>query len=290
MQEWPDQIFHNKGESLEIERITSADLQVRAPEMDETVIVLQRNAKDDRRENSEDIGALEKEAAEQARKKAKEIFDGIFGRLSEKERKTLDVMIVASDAVLTTPSGIKNNHKRAVETAEQIISGLRESMEEFDILENQFLNSSATQDGGTIEVSELKDLSMMEESPEFVDFLKNKYGTGAEFWDAYEADLEKETRLQMKAEGPDDIARRVNYALSVQAQIAHEYHMANPGRRLIIWAVSHYDSISPFIKKNIAGMDMKSYLPVDQGAGISINIDNQGKATCVIQEKEIGLN
>ncbi|MDZ4385528.1 MAG: hypothetical protein U0944_03885, partial [Candidatus Moranbacteria bacterium] len=67
-------------------------------------------------------------------------------------------------------------------------------------------------------------------------------------------------------------------------------HRANPGRRLIIWTVSHYDSISPFIKKNIAEMDMKSYLPVDQGAGISINIDNQGKATCVIQEKEIGLN
>ncbi|MFA7209240.1 MAG: hypothetical protein WC120_03055 [Parcubacteria group bacterium] len=290
MNEWPNQIFHNEGGKVEIERITSADLHPKMPEIGGSTIVLQRNAKDDRRKDSPDMGALEVGAAEQVRVNAKEFFNKIFGGLNEEERKMIDVMVIASDSTLSTPDGIKNKHQRAVETAGQVMTGLRESMSEFFIADGQLLNNSAAQNGGAIEVSELRDLMILEESPEFTQFLIDKYGTGVEFWDAYESDSERETRVEMGAEGPDGIADRVNYALSLQAQIADEYHKANPDRRLIIWAVSHYDSISPFIKRHIAGIDMKKYLPVDQGAGISIGIDKRGKASCEIQGKELSLN
>ncbi|HLD30937.1 MAG TPA: hypothetical protein VJB41_01940 [Patescibacteria group bacterium] len=273
-----------------IERITRESIKPRISEVGGTIIILQRNAKDDRRLDSEDIGALEAEAAEQTFLHAREFFDKIFEGMDDKERETIDVMIIAGDTTLITPDGIKSYHKRAVETASQVIAGLKESMAKFSLREQQLLNTAASPDGGVIEVSELRDLLMLEKSPEFVKFLIDKYGTGVKFWDAYESDAERETRLQMGAEGPDEIADRVNYALSLHAQIAEEYHQANPGRRLIVWAVSHYDSISPFIKKYIVGMEMSSYLPVDQGAGITISIDKTGKATTTIQDQELILN
>jgi len=282
--------FHYEGEPVKIEKIEVKDIQPKIPELGGTTIVLQRNAKDDRRLNSTDIGALEVEAAEQVKFSAKVFFDKIFEGLTEKERLSVDVMIVASDTTLITPGGIISPHKRAVETADRVIVGLKESMSGFSLSEQQFLNSSATQDGGVIEVSELRDLLMVRESPEFMAFLVEKYGSGMEFWDAYENDTEKETRLKMGAEGPEEIADRVNHALSLQTQIAREYHLANPSRRLIIWAVSHYDSISPFIKKHVTGTDLKKYLPVDQGAGITIEINKDGAASCDLREQKIKLN
>jgi len=50
--------------------------------------------------------------------------------------------------------------------------------------------------------------------------------------------------------------------------------------------VSHYDTISPFVKK-MTGMDTKKdYLPVDYGAGISLKIDKMGKITSKIKGQE----
>lgn len=285
-----ESFFHYEGRTMEIGKIEAKDIQAKIPELGETTLVLQRNAKDDRRLDSADIGALEAGAAEQARLQAKDFFGKIFDGLTEDERKSVDIMVVASDTTLITPSGIVSPHKRAVETADQVISGLRESMKNFSIAEQQFLNNSATQDGGAVEVSGLRDLKMVNESPDFMAFLVKKYGSGAEFWDAYESDVEKETRLKMGAEGPEEIADRVNYALSLQMQIAREYHKANPGRRLIVWAVSHYDSMSPFIKKHVTNIDLKTYLPVDQGAGITIKVDKNSKAACELHNQKIKLN
>lgn len=265
-----------------LERICIEDLRPVVPQQGETVMVLQRNAKDDRTDTSGDYGSLVPEAAQQAREHACRFFRDIFEGLSEEERATIDVMVLASDAALITPSGKNSHHKRGVETAEVVMEGLKAAMKEFSLPEEQILNQ-----GRTVEVSELRDLRMLEETPKFVQFLVEKYGTGRGFWVAYETDAEKETRIRMGAEGPEEIAERVSYALSVREQIAREYHKAHPGRRLIMWAVSHYDAISPFVKRNIAGMDMSAYLGVDHGAGISLHIDAQGKGTCEIQGNKI---
>lgn len=279
--------FHYKGETVPIEKIETADIRPDVPELGGSTIILQRNAKDDRRPGSPDFGALDEKAAELARIQAKEFFEKIFSSLTGEERGTIDIMVVASDATLVTPY-TKAIHKRAVETGVQVLSGLTEAMQNASVAEQQLLNNSANH-GSVVEVSELKDLLMMEESPDFVEFLRSKYGTGVEFWNAYENDVEKETRLKMKAEGPDDIADRVNYALSLQAQIAREYHEANPGRRLIIWAISHYDSISPFAKKHVTNTDLNTYLPIEQGGGITIAIDKDGGATCTLKDKKLVL-
>ena len=117
----------------------------------------------------------------------------------------------------------------------------------------------------------MNDLHMLKDSPEFVEFLKNKYGTGHEFWKAYEDDSERKTREAMGAEGPDDIAKRVGEYMGVLANAMEQYHKQHPDRRVIVWVESHYDAISPFIK-HAAGMDNTDYLSVDNGAGVVVKL------------------
>lgn len=285
MREKGSLFFEREGEPIKIERITSRDIEPRLPAPNETVMVLQRNAKD-MREPGNDFGALEKEAVEKTRAEAKLFFERLFSELPEDERETIDVMIVASDATLLTPDGQLCEHRRAVETAEIIIQALKESMKQFNIPEDSFLNITGS-NGEPIAVSELRDLLMFEESPEFVKYMTEKYGTGKEFWVAYETDAEKEKRIEMGVEGLKEIADRVNYALTVRARIAAEHHKTNPGRRLVIWNVSHYDAISPFIKEHIAGVDVTDYLPVEHSGGITIQIDDKGQPHATIKNQEV---
>lgn len=275
-----------EGEPIKLEKITSQDIEPILPAPNETVMILQRNARDIR-EPGDDFGALEKEAIVKTRAEAKRFFDSLFTQLPEDERGKISVMVVASDATLRMPDGKLCKHRRAIETAEIIIQALKESMEQFNVPESSFLNSRSSH-GDPIAVSELRDLLMFEESPEFVKFMTDKYGTGKEFWVAYETDAEKDKRIEMGVEGPKEIADRVNYALTVRARIAQEYHKTNPNRRLVIWNVSHYDSISPFIREYIAGgIDVTGHLPVKHGGGITLRIDDKGQPHATIQNRTV---
>jgi len=285
MREKESFFFEREGEPLSIERITVRDIQPTLPAQNETVMVLQRNAKDIR-EAGDEFGALDKKAVETTHAEARQFFDTLFAELEEEERDTISIMVVASDATLLIPNGQPCEHRRAIETADIIIQALKESMVQFNVPESSFLNSDSS-NGEPIAVSELRDLLMFEESPEFVKYMTDKYGTGKEFWIAYETDAEKETRIAMGVEGPKEIADRVNYALTVRARIASEYHKANPDTRLVVWNVSHYDSISPFIKEHIVGVDVTGYLPVEHSGGITLQIDDKGQPHATIQNQKV---
>ena len=289
----------NHGEIIdakpEIEVIEVNEIEPIVPEQDGTVLVLQRNAKDDREEGSATFGAILPEQAGATKNSAKDHFNAIFAELGPDEARNLDVMVLAGDATLTMETGQTSEHKRAVETAQLVIAGVLESFEENGIGRNQFLNAHEEEsDARAFEVTELKDLKMMEESPEFVRYLVDKHGTGKEFWVTYEADLEKEKRLEMGVEGPEDIANRVNHFMSILAQTAEHHHKSNPGRRLVIWADSHYDSISPYVKQHIAGREgedfLNAYCPIDYGAGVSITIDKDKNATTKLGNETIKLD
>ena len=109
---------------------------------------------------------------------------------------------------------------------------------------------------------------------------------GKEFWIAFEEDIEKEKRIEMGAEGPDEIADRLKQVVSILSRYARMYHKNNPGRRLVIWAATHYDTISPFVKRGIFGVGKEVPLGVDYGAGISIGIDSAGNLTTRIDGQE----
>jgi hypothetical protein len=118
------------------------------------------------------------------------------------------------------------------------------------------------------------------DTPAYVDHLRQKYGaeegagtgisTGA--WAAHEMDSEKEIREETGAEGVYTMLDRTKQGISVLARYAAAFHEANPDKRLIIWATSHYDTISPLVK-DATNTEFSEYLPVDYGAGVVMNIE-----------------
>lgn len=266
------------------------DIRPEIPESGGTIMVLQRNARDDRSDpkDIEKFGTLIPEAAERVKEQARDFFDKILKRLNEGERGKVRVLVVASDASLIMPTGDKSPHMRAVETANKVIEGVKDSFDGNSVDRDQLLNESASSEKGPVKMSGLVDLRMFEQSPEFVAYMTEKYGPNKDFWIAYEEDAEHEKRIELGVEGPSEIADRVRTALAALLQsIAKEYHDKNPDTLLYVWAVSHYDSISPFIKECVYKKDpAKTYVPVESGAGITIKIDRENKtAETIIGER-----
>ncbi|MFA6461828.1 MAG: hypothetical protein WCV90_06190 [Candidatus Woesearchaeota archaeon] len=272
-----------------IKRLEVSDLLPEVPKLGETLIVLQRNAKDIRDPYQPDNGPLDVGAIESTLAQADMFFDKIFSSLSSSDKSTVDIMVMASDAVLSTPEGMRSGRKRAVDTAQLVIDSIRKVFQRQGVSNRQLLNNTLRMGGGPIEVSELRDLSILEQSPAFVDLLRKRYGTGIGFWDAYENDVEKKIRKKMGAEGPEEIADRVYHALSIWGQISKQHHLKYPNRRLIIWAVSHYDTISPFIKKYVLKMRKQIYLPVAHGGGVILMINQRGKIDCLLRNRRLAV-
>ncbi|OGE31667.1 hypothetical protein A2631_00780 [Candidatus Daviesbacteria bacterium RIFCSPHIGHO2_01_FULL_44_29] len=284
--------FEAQKSQPKVERVTITDLRPVTPERGGSVLVLQRNAKDkDNRKlpkDSPDFGKLDAGEPEATQAQSKEFFDQIFAELTPEERSTVDILIVGADTTLNMPDGRTSPHKRGFDTAEHVLTGVQDAMKEFSVAQAQLLNKL----GKPIELTSgrLKDLKMMEDSPEFVQFLVNKYGSGQEFWNAYESDVEKETRTRMKAEGPVEIADRVGQYMGTLDNAMKLYHQSHPGRRAIVWAVSHYDSISPFLKQKVTGQPLEDYLPVDNRGGVVFNIKPSGESSTQVQGQSYQVN
>lgn len=278
-----------------VKKITVEDLQseIITPKSGETLIMLMRNGKDKENRklptNSPDFGSLDPGENEKIQSETTTNFDKIFQSLSEEEKKTVDILIVAGNTELLMPDKRASKHKRAVETGDQMILGIQESMKKNNISEKQLLNLSATEDGGPVQVSVLKDLKLIEDSPEYTQFLIDKYGDGLDFWNAYEDDRHRDIRLQMQAEGPSEIANRIHSFMSIINIASTEYHKTHPGRRLIVGMIGHYDCISPYLKEHVVGMPTDAYLPIDYRAGIAIKVGVNGVASTNIQGQTYNL-
>jgi len=227
------------------------------------------------------MGALVPESAQALRLHTEIALKQALESVQEDDRKQVDFLVIGADTKLETPiPEIRSEHKRAVETAELILDAIQATMKEYQLDLSQLLNKT----GRPIELSSgrLRDLRMFEDCPKFVSFLKEKYGTGIEFWEAYEDDLEKETREKMGAEGPDEIARRTHDYLRVVTNAMKSYHSLHPGRRVMVWVEGHYDNLSPYLKQ-ATGMKRTDYLPIDHGAVVAIHVARDQKVTAQIQ-------
>lgn len=277
-----------------VEKITPADIKPIIPQDNGSVFILQRNAKDkaNRKFPAESplFGALDAGEAEATTAQSKDLFNQIFKDLPPEERAKIDILVVAGNASLRMPDGKNSPHKRSVETAEHILTGINASMAEYGVDASQLLNKS----GKPIELSSLTDLKMWDESPEYVDFLKAKYGYTQEnpqpFWEAYEDDVHKDVREQMGAEGPDDIADRVGGYMGTLTHAMKLYHERHPGRKVVVLANSQYDSISPVIKKYVSGQSMKDYVPVDYLGGVAFNVDPNGQMSANVKGQEYSVS
>jgi len=241
----------------------------------ETEIVLQRHGRYIRDRENPNVGSLTPEAIQVETESADRYFTELMDGLSHEELSSTYFLFVASDTVY---AGGGMRSYETVSIAQRVAETL---LAERDVSTDNILNNSHDlhAKGAPRPMATLREPKMFEKSPDFVQFLSDKYGDlGKDFWVAFEEDREEETRKALGAEGPDEIADRMKMATRALSYYAAQFHRAHPGRRLVVWAGTHYDTISPFIKRDVLQQAKSAEVFVGHGGGVTIALDAQMQA------------
>lgn len=255
--------------------IDRSDIRAHAIGVGETELVLQRHGKYIRDVEDPNAGSLTPEAFDLEHQTAKNYFESFLEQTPAEERNNVHVLFVASD------TAYQGRGQRSYETALIAEEAAKEVFEDRGIPVDNIINIEGRLKGGggPRPMANLREPQMFSQSPEFVELLRTKYGdVDKNFWIAFEEDVEHEQREEMGAEGPDQIADRMAFSVRVLARYASEYHAANPGVRLIVVGGTHYDTISPYVKRDVLHMGKEQPVLVDYGGGITVDIDRQGNA------------
>lgn len=274
--------------------ITREDLQPMYIRPGETEIVLQRHGRYERSSESPNVGSLTPEAQQSEMSEAVSFFRKQLVDIAPQDRDKVDILVVGSD------TSYKGGGKRSTETGNIVLEAARQVLAECGLSEHQIINirdeNILRGNNGEIRPTPLiREPKLFDGSPkseEFRQYLEEKYGGNTEygveskFFIAFEGDWEKEKRLELGVEGPEEMADRMQREVNVLARYSRLYHKANPGRRLILWAATHYDTISPFVKLKVIGQGLEDYLGVDYGAGVAIKLDKSGEGVTKLSGKE----
>lgn len=278
-----DQFAKPEGRGQFPTKIERGDLRPYPIRPGETEIVLQRHGKYIREKDDPKVGSLTPEAVEAEKKAATDFLEAFLSQFPAEERSAVALLIVSSDTQYL------DGGKRSYETAELVQESAEEVFQKQGIPTENIVNTAheLKGEGGPRVMPRLREPNFFNDSPDFLGYMMQKYGgINLAFWEAFEKDVEKETREKMGAEGPDDIADRMSFTVRALKRYSDLYHGANPGRRLIIWAATHYDTISPFVKRDVFGVSKDETLMVDYGAGVSLRVDTAGAMTTEIAGKE----
>ncbi len=265
--------------------------QVVAPEIPrqgwDTLIVLQRHGQYDNRrplntgnlaEEEKIYGRLTEEGKAEAKKRTDERIQAILSQSLEKT----DFLI------LNSPTYWLDNEQlgqRARETAEIIAAEVVDNLQSHGLPPEQLLNNSGKFKGDVSRPDNRLGEALMFQIPEFVGALREKYGgQGTEFWENFNRDTHKELRENLGAEGPIEIADRLNESINVVARFARLYHGLNPDRKLVVWMVTHGDGLVPYVQRALGVPEEDFSAGYDEGIGIAI--DSGGNATVNIRRKE----
>lgn len=263
-------------------KIEKSDIKPGGIAQGETEIILQRHGAYIRDREDPNVGSLSEETAALEKGAATKYFESFLAQLPESERDKVDVLVVASDTQYFGAG------RRSYQTATLAQSAAQEVFAKAGLPAENVINTTGRMygDGGPKPMPRLREPNMLNESPDFLDFMLKEYGgINLDFWVAFEEDRHKAVREKMHAEGPDDIADRTAFTTRALARYGQMYHHENPDRRLIIWAATHYDTISPFVKRDIFEVGKEEQLLVDYGAGIVIDVDTEGNGTTEIDGK-----
>jgi hypothetical protein len=275
-----------------IEKIEKKDIHAPRLNIGSSAIVFQRHEKYERNPESDIAGSLIPDVIDEAKARDKEFFDDL---LSEDDGSDTMVLFVSSDTQYA------NNGYRSMETAQIAQDAAVEAMEELGIDPSiniiNFNPDFKTDRFDATNQSVRPDKNIREpqifESMDYVKYLKTKYGSddalSPQAWGIHEMDGEKEKREEFGAESVYDMADRTKKSLSILGRYAKVFHAHNPDKKLIIWAASHYDTISPFVKQSTnTGFDQ--YVPVDYGAGIVIELAKDKEPSFEAQGKRVVVN
>lgn len=278
-----------KISNASLDKIESGLIEEMKPiEKGETRIILQRHEKFDRDRESVVAGHLTEEGVDDGHVDSARRVENLIEQTPESERDELYFLVLSSDSVFIKGA-------RSLETAEIVTEELSKSLEKYNVNPDNILNNSHKYSGskkGEPRITpNLREPGIFEEPLDFLKFMKDKYPDMKDFWVAYETDVEKDKRKELGAEGPEEMADRINKFMGVLNRYSSAFHKSNPNSRLVIWNTSHYDTISPWFKKYVMHESATGkYLPVEYGAGVSISINNEkGEAKTLFNGKEVDL-
>jgi len=276
-------------------KITSRDIILPLPDKGETIVILQRNAEDYQgRINQKDlsnetalIGDLLPESITNSYDCAKVTLTDFLDRLSVEDRNQVDFLIIASDPRL----GVRNiEHKeslRTINTAKEVLRAVKDIIKKYGLSEEQLINSTATPDCSVVEISEIKEEKTFVDYPELMEFVERKSTeTGEDWWNIYEKDLYFEERENLRIEGADSIRKRMYQFMSFVGG-GTNYHKSNPNRRLVFWAITHFDTITPYLQGLLKDLNQaRKVPPVDFLGGITLHINKTGVSEVFFGEKK----
>lgn len=281
----------------QISKIEKSDIKAPSIETGSSAVVFQRHEKYNRDRDAENAGSLIPEHAEAARQRNESFFRDLLSQDTDGSETML--LFVSSD---TQYAG---NGYRSMETAQIAQDAAISVMQEMGIdpaerilnLNPDFTTNSFDATGQHIRPDKKIREPQIFDHPEYVDHLRSKYGKedgpgsgiSPAAWGAHEMDAEKETREAIGAEGVYEMLDRTKKSLSIMERYAKVFHANNPNKKLVIWAASHYDTISPLVKEATA-TSFEEYVPVDYGAGVVIELNKDSEPILNAQNQKVTLN
>lgn len=292
-----------------ISKVEKTDVEAPVIEAGGTVIVFQRHEKYDRSKGVDTTGSIMAfpEDVEDTRERDREFFREVLGNESDGETMVL---------FIGSPTQYAGGGHRSMETAQLAADAAIEIMEEMGIspseriinFNEQFSTGKFDKTGQDIRpMKGIEEPRMFDQNMDFVEELGRQFNSDKtkediearrtdvkldpQAFGAYEEDAPgvKELREQFgkdgkPVEGVYDILDRTNMSLRALERYARLFHAKNPGKKLVIWAASHYDTISPLVK-DATGQSFDTYVPVDYGAGVVIEIAPGGKEDPILKTK-----
>lgn len=285
-----------------ISKIEKEDIKAPQIEAGGTAIVFQRHERYNRDRSAEDAGSIDPESSDDTIRQDRQFFEDLLVQEAADGVETM-VLFVSSD---TQYAG---KGRRSLETGQLAQDAARSVFEEAGIDANErvlnfhpnFKTSRFEETGQDIRpVRGIVEPKIFDENPDFVKELGKKFNPeelqaeiesqrsdvqlSPEAFGAYEADLPEvvEMRERHGAEGVHDILDRTKTSLKVLERYSRVFHANNPNKRLVIWATSHYDTISPLVK-DATDTEFSEYVPVDYGGGVVINVPPKGEGQTTLE-------
>lgn len=276
----------------QITKIEKEDIMVPTLETGSSAIIFQRHERYDRDTQSDTAGSLLPEDAERAFERYSHFFDDLLAQ--DTNHSETVILFMSSDTQYAS------NGYRSMETAQLAEDAAISVMKRRGIDPTRRiinLNEAFRVDGFELTGQSIRpDKNIREpqifDNLDYVNFLKSKYGNEdgltPQAWGAHEMDAEKEKREELGAEGVYDILDRTKRSLAVMERYARVFHANNPNKKLLIWASSHYDTISPLVK-DATDTSFEEFLPVDYGAGVVIELKKDREPVLRAQGEKVTL-
>ncbi|MFZ1258093.1 MAG: hypothetical protein WAQ25_01350 [Candidatus Saccharimonas sp.] len=275
-------------------KIEQADIITPNIKPGETALVFQRHGKYNRDRSSDSAGSLFEDSARDIKDKDKEWFDKVLSDNGD----DVHILFVSSDTQYA------NKGFRSMETGQLAQHAAVEAMTERGIDPNEgIINFNknfktarfAQTDQDIRPVAGIREPDIFNPADkEYITFLQRTYGYADEIsktglspkaWAIHEMDREAGIRETTGAEGQQNLIDRTKKSLATLERYSRVWHINNPGKKLVIWATSHYDTLNPLIKEvegqlyNSDGSFADTYQPVDFGGGIVIKFSKDSLPT-----------